>query len=212
MKLKNIFASMLLVAACAGFTSCSDDNDWDSDHSLENEFFFGPAQWGYESTKLGSNNVLTFKVAQGATVAVPMHLWSEFTRSFNVDTYYWVVPKPDGEKYYTDPAVNKNQATYDGTVLTRGVDYQVVDKDGNVLEPNADGAFTMVWPNAKKGDKDVFIKALPGGKKGCINLLTHDPAAEEISNLKPETTYQSRTPQYAVRVFSQNYRVTIVIE
>ena len=65
---------MVAVIAGMGLCSCDRDNDWDYDHSLENEFFFGPKEWGYESTKLGNNNVLTYSVIEGQTVAVPMHL------------------------------------------------------------------------------------------------------------------------------------------
>lgn len=212
MKLKYIFASMLAVIAGLSLCSCDRDNDWDYDHSLENEFFFGPKEWGYESTKLGNNNVLTYSVIEGQTVAVPMHFWSEFIRDFNVETFYYTTPKPDGEKYYPTPEVNKTQVAYDGPVLTRGVDYEVVDANGNVLQPNSEGAFVMNWPNAKKGDQNIYIKALPGCKKGCFNLQTFNPASDvTLSNLDPESTYQTRTKKYSVRIFTQNYRVTIAI-
>ncbi len=204
---------MVAVIAGMGLCSCDRDNDWDYDHSLENEFFFGPKEWGYESTKLGNNNVLTYSVIEGQTVAVPMHLWSEFVRSFSVETFYYTTPKPEGEKYYPTPEVNKNQVAYDGPALTRGVDYEVVDSNGNVLQPDSDGAFVMTWPNAKKGDQNIYIKALPGGKKGCFNLQTFNPASDvTLSNQDPETTYQVKTKNYSVRIFTQNYRVTIAIK
>lgn len=213
MKLKYIFASMIAVIAGLSLCSCDRDNDWDYDHSLENEFFFGPKEWGYESTKLGSNNVLTYSVIEGQTVSIPMHLWSEFVRSFNVETFYYTTPKPADEKYYPTPEINKTQVAYDGTVLTRGVDYEVVDANGNVLQPDSDGAFVMTWPNAKKGDQNIYIKALPGCKKGCFNLQTFNPASDvTLSNTDPESTYQSRTKQYSVRIFTQNYRVTVAIK
>lgn len=212
MKLKYLFASMIAVMAGFCLSSCDRDNDWDYDHSLENEFFFGPKEWGYESTKIGSNNVLTYSVIEGQTVAVPMHLWSEFIRDFDVETFYYTTPKPADEKYYPTPEINKNQVSYDGTVLTRGVDYEVTDANGNVLQPNNEGAFVMTWQNAKKGDQNIYIKALPGGKKGCFNLETFNPASDvTLSNLDPESTYQNRTKKYSVRIFTQNHRVTIAI-
>ncbi len=212
MKLKYIYAAIMAVIIGVTLSSCGRENDWDYDHSLENEFFFGPKEWGYESTKLGSNNVLTYSVIEGQTVAVPMHLWSEFVRSFNVETFYYTTPKPADEKYYPTPEVNKTQVAYDGTVLTRGVDYEVVDANGNVLQPNSDGAFAMSWPNAKKGDQNIYIKALPGCKKGCFNLETFNPNSDvTLSNLDPESTYQVRTKDYSVRIFTQNHRVTIAI-
>lgn len=212
MKFKYIFASMVAVIAGLGLCSCDRENDWDYDHSLENEFFFGPEEWGYESTQIGNNNVLTYSVVQGQTVAVPMHLWSEFVRSFDVRTLYYTTLKPEGQKYYPTPEINKTQVDYDGTVLTRGVDYEVVDANGNVLQPDSDGAFVMMWSNAKKGDQNIYIKALPGGQKGCFNLQTFDPASDvTLSNTDPESTYQVREKKYSVRIFTQNYRVTIAI-
>lgn len=203
---------MVAVIAGLGLCSCDRENDWDYDHSLENEFFFGPKEWGYESTQIGNNNVLTYQVVQGQTVAVPMHLWSEFVRSFDVRTLYYTTPKPQGQKYYPNPETSKTQVDYDGTVLTRGVDYEVVDANGNVLQPDSDGAFVMMWPNAKKGDQNIYIKALPGGQKGCFNLQTFDPASDvTLSNTDPESTYQIREKKYSVRIFTQNYRVTIAI-
>ena len=74
------------------------------------------------------------------------------------ETFYYTTPKPEGEKYYPTPEVNKNQVAYDGPVLTRGVDYEVVDANGNVLQPDSDGAFVMTWPNAKKGDQNIYSK------------------------------------------------------
>ena len=100
---------------------------------------------------------------------------------------------------------------YTGPELVRGVDYEVVDASGNVVTPNASGAFEMMWPNALKGIKNIYIKALPGGKKGTFNILTCAPDAEKPSSSDVSSTIQHATGPYVVRIFSQNYRVAINI-
>lgn len=209
--MKKILYMFMAVACCLLYTSCGDD-DWDYDHSLENEYFFGPQVWGYDGSKLGNNNVLTYNVNQGETVEIPMQFWCEFVRNYDVETFYFTAPKPKGQKYYSNPEKNKDQITYDGTELVCGVDYEVVDANGNKLTPGANGGYSMIWHNAKKGVQNIYIKAL-NGKKGAFNLLTADPKAEtQPNNQDVESTYQTKNDKYSVRIFTQNYRVTVVIK
>ena len=79
---------LLAVIGSLFFTSCSDDNDWDYDHSLENVYFFGPQVWGYESNKKSADNVAVYQVEKGDVVAIPMQFWCEFIRSYDVTTFY----------------------------------------------------------------------------------------------------------------------------
>lgn len=209
--MKKIFNILVAMVCCLSCISCGDD-DWDYDHSQEHVYFFGPQIWGYDGSKLGNNNVVTYNVNQGETVEIPMQFWCEFVRSYDVETFYYTAPKPAGEKYYSTPEANKNQVTYDGTELVCGTDYEIVDAQGNKLSPNADGAYAMTWPNAKKGVQNIYIKAL-NGKKGAFNLLTANPNSEkQPSNQDVESTVQNKTDKYTVRIFTQNYRVTVVIK
>lgn len=209
--MKKIFNILVAMMCCLSCVSCGDD-DWDYDHSQEHVYFFGPQVWGYDGSKLGNNNVVTYNVNQGEKIEIPMQFWCEFVRSYDVETFYYTAPKPAGEKYYSTPEVNKDQVTYDGTELVCGVDYEIVDAQGNKLSPNSDGAYTMAWPNAKKGVQNIYIKAL-NGKKGAFNLLTANPNSEtKPSNQDVESTVQNKTDKYTVRIFTQNYRVTVVIK
>lgn len=208
--MKKIVYMMLAVVGSLFCASCSDD-EWDYDHSLENVYFFGPEVWGYDTSKIGNNNVVHYKVRQGETVEIPMQFWCEFVRNYDVTTYYYVTAKPEGEKYYPDVNV-KVDVEYDGPELVCGVDYQVVDANGNVINPDANGAYTMTWPQAKKGVQNVYIKAL-NGTKGCFNLQTFDPNSNKpLSNQDVESTVQNKTDKYEVRIFTQNYRVTVTVE
>lgn len=209
--MKKVLFMILAVVGCLFYTSCSDD-EWDYDHSLEHVYFYGPQVWGYDGGKVGNNNVVVYHVKQGETIEIPMQFWCEFVRNYDVETFYFTAPKPAGQKYYKNPEKNKDQITYDGTELVCGVDYDVVDANGNKLTPGANGGYSMMWPNAKKGVQNIYVKGL-NGKKGAFNLLTFDSNAEtQPTNQDVETTVQNRTGQYEVRIFTQNYRVTVVVE
>lgn len=203
---------LLAVIGSLFFTSCSDDNDWDYDHSLENVYFFGPQVWGYESNKKSADNVAVYQVDKGDVVAIPMQFWCEFIRSYDVTTFYYTTPKPIDQQYYPTPNDTK-KVKYSGPELVRGVDYEVVDENGNVISPDSDGAFSFLWKNAQKGVQNVYIKALPGAKSGSFNLQTFNPASSvKLSNQDVESTVQSRTDKYEVRIFTQNYYVTVTIK
>lgn len=65
---------------------------------------------------------------------------------------------------------------------------------------------------AKKGVKNVNIKALDGAE-GKVVVQTFDPASDvELSNQDVESTVQTRNDQYEVRIFTQNYMATVNIK
>lgn len=110
-------------------------------------------------------------------------------RSYDVVTYYYVTNE-----------------------LQRGVDFEVVDANGQVLQPDANGALSLTWPKAKKGVQSVYIKAL-NGAKGSFKLQTFDPnSTVTLSNQDVSSTIQNKTDDYEVRVFTQNYRAKINIQ
>ena len=179
----------LLALMCFNLVACDDDAWSDGDPSMEHVYYFGFEKWGYDDTKKGNNNVVYYDVKQGETVAIPLQFWCEFVRKYDVITFYWVT----GD-------------------LVRGVDYEVVDANGNTLQPDANGAFSLTWPNAKKGVQNVYIKAL-NGATGSFTLQTFDPnSTVELSNQDVSSTIQSKTDDYEVRIFTQNYKVKINIK
>ena len=206
------FLKYILPALACAFAATACDDDWGNDNpAMEHVYYYGPQVWGYDDIKKGNSNVVHYEVAQGETVAVPMQLWSEFVRKYDVVTYYYVTPKPAGEKYYPNATATSDVA-YAGPELVCGTDYEVVDAQGNKLTPNAAGAYEVLWPNARKGVQNIYIKAL-NGQKGSFNVQTFDPASDvELTNQDVETTIQNKTSDYEVRIFTQNYRVTITIE
>lgn len=213
--MKKVLYTLVALFATMSLTSCSDD-DWTYDKSLEHEYFYGPQVWGYDKPNstggIGNNNVVFYDVAQGETVAIPMQFWCEFRRNYDVVTYFWTTPKPEGEKYVKELKnySNDDLVPYEGPELVRGVDYEVVDENGNTLTPNASGSYEMLWLNALKGVQNIYIKAL-SGTKGSFNIMTCAPEGITPSGSDVSTTIQHATGEYVVRIFSQNYRVTINI-
>lgn len=202
----------ILPALLCAFAATACDDDWGNDNpELEHVYYYGPEVWGYDDIKKGNNNVVHYEVAQGEIVAVPMQFWSEYVRKYDVVTYYYVTPKPEGEKYYPDATATTDVA-YAGPELVCGADYEVVDAEGNRLTPNAAGAYEVLWPNARKGVQNIYIKAL-NGRKGSFNVQTFDPASDiALTNQDVVSTIQNKTSDYEVRIFTQNYRVTVTIE
>ncbi len=180
---KTIYIWLALVC-CAVVTSCSDDA-WGNDNSeMENIYYVGFEDWG----KL--KNDVTFDVKKGETLAIPVQFWCEFVRPYDVVTYYYVA----------------------GGTLVRGTDYEIVDENGSVLTPDAKGAFSFTWKQAKKGVQKVYVKAL-NGNTGAFNVQTFDPNSDvKLTNQDVSTTVNNKTNDYEVRVFTQNYKVTVNVK
>ena len=68
----------------------------------------------------------------------------------------------------------------------------------------------MVWPNAKQGVQNIYIKAL-NGNKGTIRVLTFDPK-KTMSSSDVSSTTIVKTNEYEVRAFTENYYVTVHIQ
>jgi len=181
--MKRIIYTMLSLICTITCISCNDD-EWGNDNEeMSNIYYIGFEDWG----KL--KNDVTFNVVQGSTVAIPMQFYCEYIRSYDVKTYYYV-----------------------NSSLTRGIDFEVVDSVGNTLQSDANGTFVLTWPQAKKGVQNVYIKAL-NGEKGLLTVQTFNPnSTVELSNQDVSSTIQHTESQYEVRVFTQNYKVTVNIK
>ncbi|MEZ5005108.1 MAG: hypothetical protein R2738_02115 [Bacteroides graminisolvens] len=164
--------------------SC-DKNEWSNGNpSMANVYYIGFQQW---SAKF--DNSIKYNVNRGDTVSIPVQFYCESIHSYDVITYYYVA----------------------GT-LVRGTDYNIIDQNGHILNPDADGSFSLIWPNAIKGVQRIYVKAL-NNATGSLMLQTFDPnAAVPISSADVSTTTNNKTDNYEVRTFSQNYKVTINVK
>ena len=200
--INKIMCAVVMVSGLTALTSCSDDA-WGNDNSeYQNVFITAFADWGPKS-----NNDMTYTVSEAGTVEVPVRLWCEGTRSFNAESF-----------------------VYADSDLKLGTDYQIVDANGNTLQQNARGGYTLSWDLRSADATDnhrvqsVFVKALAGGAKGNVTLMTFDPKDVDadgklkISNggTKPsDADYyvpNNTTNAYEVRCITVNYKVIVTIK
>lgn len=176
---KILFAMMALVFGLT-FTSCSDD-DWSTDPALEHEYFYGFEDWGK------FKNDVVFNVANGETAIIVTHFWSERPQNgVNAEVAYYTVSND----------------------LQLGVDYQVLDDNGNELTPESNGGYKVVWENCTKGDKNINIKAL-STKTGSVTVTTWNPSRTGDDAISFTNTYIVQTDKYSVRAFTENHKVTV---
>jgi len=179
---------LLVAVMCCTFVSCDNDEWGNGDPAMEHIYYFGFENWG-DTDKNFNNNKIEYSVDQGKTVEIPVQFHSERVRSYDVVVYYYV--------------------STGASDLKRGVNYQIVDDKGAVLEPDANGAFSMSFPRAEKGVKNIYVKALTAGA-GSFNVLTFDPAAGAIEH--PDNITNSQTKDYEVRAFTRNYKVKVNVK
>ena len=196
-----IMCALAMVMGLTALTACSDD-EWGNDNAeYENVFIVAFADWGPKS-----NNDMTYTVSQGSQQEVPVQLWCEGSRSFDAEAY-----------------------VYADTNLTLGTDYQIVDGNGNTLQQNANGGYTLTW-DLRSSDttnnhrrQSVYVKAL-NGATGDVTLMTFDPKDVDadgklkISNggtnhLEGEYYVpNNKTGRYEVRCITVNYKVKVTIQ
>ena len=174
---------------CCLLSSCDKSHEeWeDGDPALAHVYYYCFEKWG---TIPGGNDV-TYTVKQGETLSIPTQFYSKFVRSYSPEVYYYTSIVPNG------------------TDLVCGTDYIIVDESGNTLTPDVSGAYKMIWPNAKGGIQNIYVKAL-NSKKGSFRVLTFDPNhTMDVTDVT--TTSIIKTDEYEVRGISENYYVTVNI-
>jgi hypothetical protein len=169
---------IILLAIPFAFSSCKDDAWSEGLPEYEHVYYFVFEDWGSQ------NNTVKFTVKQGETIGIPVQFFSERIRPYDVTAFYYVA----------------------GSAVL-GTDYSIVDENGAVITPDAKGAYSMLWPNAKKGVKNIYVKAL-NGAKGTFLLQTFNPN-ETISF---DYRLNNKTSDYTVNSSARNYKVTVTIQ
>jgi len=125
-----------------------------------------------------NNTGVTVPRTQTALLKFPVQFYSTFIRDYDAIAKYAVVTGG-----IAGPAA-------------RGVDFNVVDKNGNVI-PSADTTYTMVFPQAKQAMDTIYLKLLnnpaPGVRKFEIQML------------------DNITTQFDVDIFSTAFRRPVTI-
>lgn len=184
----NRILSIIMALVCCTLASC-DKEEWSNNNSeMVNVFYVGFENWGKTTAEFNKNAVV-YSVKSGDTAKIPIQFWSEQYRTWNVETFF-----------------------YTAGTLVNGTDYQIVDDKGNVVTPVSPGKYSMIWNNAVKGVKNVYVKILKSNANKTFLLQTFDPAASTpISPQDVATTIHNKTNDYEVRAFSTNYKVTIKV-
>lgn len=111
----------------------------------------------YYAAYIPNNNTqVNVQRTQTTLVKFPVQFYSSFSRSYDAVAHYAVVTTG-----ITNPAAV-------------GVDFNVVDKNGNVITP-VDGKYSMVFPKAERKMDTIYLKMLnnpaTGVRKVEINIL-----------------------------------------
>lgn len=183
--MKKIIMTLMLVVTCGLMVGCGDD-DWSNNNPAMEHIYY----YGLGNVKYPGGNELQYTVKQGETLSVPTYFFSAYKRKYSPVVSYYV----------------------QSDALVRGTDYEVVDKSGNALSADANGGYSMTWPNALQGSQDVYIKAL-NGATGKLRVMTYNPADEsKLSQNDVSTTTIAKTAEYEVRAFTENYYVTVNVK
>lgn len=127
-----------------------------------------------------NNTGVTLARSQAALVKFPVQFYSSYTRDYDAIAKYAVVTHGFG---ITAPAV-------------RGQDFEVVDKNGNMI-PATDTTYSITFPQAKQKMDTIYLKMLnstvPGTRKFELQIMINT------------------TPQFEVDNFSTAYRRPVTI-
>ncbi len=171
MNTRNIWITVLLL--CSGlFFACEDKSYPAGLPEYEHHYYIVYVP--------NNNGTVTVNRSQAELVKLPVQFYSEFTRGYDAVAHYAVVT-PD----VPNPAV-------------LGVDFQVVDSDGNTLQPNNEGKYTLTFPQARKATAAVYVK-----------LLNNPEPGTRVVQINFEDNI---TPDYRVDIFSTAFRRTLTIE
>ena len=131
---------------------------------------------------------------KNVTMPVNIRFISERVRAYDVVTYFWVETRSGG--------------------LTAGTDYSVLSSEsGAVMTPNAQGAYSLTWSQAKKAQQSVKIKRL-SATAGELRLMFLDRS--RFSGTNPDRNklnelLNNQTADYIVRGFWHDYNYPVVI-
>ena len=125
-----------------------------------------------------NNTGVTVARTQTTLLKFPVQFYSTFTRSYDAVAKYAVTTAG-----ITTPAV-------------RGVDYNIVDKNGTVI-PSSDTTYSIIFPQAKQAMDTIYMKLLNNPAAGVRKM--------EIQML------DNITSQFDVDIFSTAFRRPVQI-
>ncbi|MDR1371100.1 MAG: hypothetical protein LBJ72_13405 [Dysgonamonadaceae bacterium] len=199
-KISFIYATIFVLL---GMTSCEKDNIWgDGLAEMEHVYYIGFYKTNVNTDALNyeiaADGAARWRIGTGTwnntgevniTSPIPFQLSSERIRSYDAVTYFWVT----------------NNGT---TTLTPGTDYIVVNESGSEIASGS-GAYSLTWPETRKGIQNVKIKRLTSAKGSLrVNVLNPANGTPNASDLS--TTVNNKADQYEIRGLTFDYnKVTV---
>ncbi|GHT11891.1 hypothetical protein FACS189426_14440 [Bacteroidia bacterium] len=199
---KIVYMCMAAILLC--MTGCEKDNIWgDGLPEMEHVYYIGFYKTNVFSDALNyeiaANGAARWRINTGTwtntseinvSSPIPLEFHSERIRSYNPVTYFWV--------------------TNNGTsALKAGTDYTVVAESGEAIAPDAQGAYSVTWAQAKKGVQNVKIKRL-SQTTGSLRVNTLDPAKGTPNASDISTTVNNHTNDYEIRGLTFDFnKVTV---
>lgn len=146
--MKKIFA-IIAIASVLLFASCEKRDYPLGVEEMEHHYYaiFVP----------NNNSNVVVQRTQTDLLKFPVQFYSNFTRGYDAVGKYVLTT-----------------AAYEPNAAVRGVDFEIVDRNGNVL-PSADTTYTLVFPQAKKVVDTIYVKLLnnpaPGTRKMELRMI-----------------------------------------
>ena len=169
--MKKIF-SLLTVAAVLLLSSCEKRDYPAGLEEMEHHYYaiFVP----------NNNSKEVAQRDQPQLLKLPVQFYSNFTRGYDAVAKYVITT-----------------AAYQPNAAVRGVDFDIVDKNGNII-PSTDTTYTMVFPQARKVVDTIYVKLLNNPAPGIRTM--------EIRMI------ENQTSEFYVDIFSTACRRPVEIK
>ena len=126
-----------------------------------------------------NNTGVSVQRTQTTLVKFPVQFYSTFTRSYDAVAQYTIV----------NPATG-------AAVLDQ--DYSIVDRNGNKIQPDGNGIYSIVFPKAVQATDTIYIKLLNSSVAGARKM--------EVQ------IKENKTDQFYVDIFSTAFRRPVEIK
>ncbi|HYC27555.1 MAG TPA: hypothetical protein VEB42_02050, partial [Chitinophagaceae bacterium] len=99
-----------------------------------------------------NNTGVSVNRSQAALIKFPVQFYSAYVRDYDAVALYKI-----STAGISNPAV-------------LGQDFNIVDKSGNVIQPDAEGRYSIVFPQAKKAMDTIYVKLLNSSVAGTRKM------------------------------------------
>ena len=158
---------LLFISALASLIAACEKRDYNRGGLPEYENHY------YAAYIPNTNAATTVARSQAALLKFPVQFYSAFTRDYDAIAYYGVVTTG-----ITNPAV-------------LGQDFNVVDKNGNTIQP-VNGKYSITFPKAMRATDTIYVKLLnstvTGSRKMEIQLMDNKTSRYEVDTFSTAYT------------------------